>query len=241
MARATMRDVAKRAGVSTATVSLVLNKTRFVSDELTRRVTEAMEELGYRPDAVARSLRRQSTKTIGVLIPTILSPFYPPVLKAIDTTISAAGLSMLLANSKEGDESEATLISLMREKRVDGLLIALHSPGSLPQLHEMVADNVPVVVFHRDLAASGLDCVTWEDFEGAYAAVTHLVDSGRRRIAILAPAPLSEVACPTVLHSTGPRLRGYRAALQDAGLPFEESLYLVGRSTEEGQAVTVAR
>ncbi|MCL4370995.1 MAG: LacI family transcriptional regulator, partial [Chloroflexi bacterium] len=77
MARVTMRDVAKRAGVSTATVSLVLNRTRFVSEELTRRTTEAMEELDYRPDAVARSLRRQSTETIGVLIPTILSPFYP--------------------------------------------------------------------------------------------------------------------------------------------------------------------
>ncbi|MCL4466885.1 MAG: LacI family transcriptional regulator [Chloroflexi bacterium] len=247
MARVTMRDVAARAGVSTATVSLVLSKSRFVSEQLTRRVMDAVDELGYRPNDVARSLRRQSTETVGVLIPTILSPFYPAVLKEIDDVLSANGLSMLFANTKEEVESERALISLMQEKRVDGLLISPYASVNTPLLERLVSEGTPVVTFHRGIAAGRLDCVTWDDYGGSYEAVRHLVQLGRRRIAILTSLPLSGVsASPDApwdpdqpdVSANLPRLLGYEAALRDAGVALDPALYLVGGTSERRMAAS---
>lgn len=242
MAHVRMKDVAARAGVSTATVSLVLNNTRFVSPELRQRVLEAVEALGYRPNAVARSLRRQSTRTIAVLVPTVLSPFYPAVLKQVDDAISADGLSMLFANTKESEDSERALIELMWDKRVDGLLIAPFSLANVPLLVELARKGLPVVTFHRDLAAGQLDSVTWDDFGGTREAIRHLLQTGRRRIAYLdsgerLPRATNSRSAPALL----PRLRGYEAALAEAGLEPDPSLYLVGSTSEQRTAMAAGR
>ncbi len=235
-----MRDVASRAGVSTATVSAVLGKTCYVSEDLTRRVLEAAGALGYRPNHIARSLRRQATETVGVLIPTILHSFLPTVLKEIDTSLSANGYGLLFGNTRESEESEAALISLMRDKRVDGLLIACITPANLSLLEEMVQDGCAVVTFQTSVAAGRLDCVAFDDFRGSYNAVRHLIETGHRRIAALSPGwykPLDDAeqggsrlqTFPHVL----PRLRGYEAALREAGLDPEPSLYLAGGVVEQ--------
>ncbi len=228
MARVSIRDVAERAGVSPGTVSAVMNHKGFVSEPLTQRVLDAVEELGYRPNHVARSLRRQRTETVAVLISTILSPFFPPVLTEIDNLLSDAGLSMILGNTKDNEATEATLITLMHEKRADGLLIVPSAPANLPLLEELVREGVAVVTFHSEVAAGRLDCVTWDDFGGSYAAVRHLIEAGRRRIAVyssLTPARL-------------PRLRGYEAALREAGIVPDPALYLAGGSTEQLRSLT---
>ncbi len=218
--RATIIDVAARANVSIATVSLVVNKNGFVSERLTKRVLEAMDELGYHPNAVARSLRRQSTETVGVIIPSLMSPFFPPILKETENVLSAAGYSMILANTREDERTEAQLISLMRAKRVDGLLFAPHTfATNIPLLEDMVHQGIPVVTFHHDTAQGRLDCVTWDDYRASHDAVRHLIETGRRRIAILG------------LRYRG-RLRGYEAALNGAGIPLDQSLYLPGSSDE---------
>ncbi len=234
-----MKDVAARAGVSTATVSLVLNNTRYVSPALTERVLEAVRDLGYRPNGVARSLRRQSTRTVGVLIPTILSPFYPPLIKGVDDAISPHGLSMVLANTKESEESEAALIDLMWDERVNGLLISPYSAANIARLEELSRRGLPIVTFHRAGAEGRLDSVTWDDFGGTSAAVKHLVESGRRRIALLDSSSRgegdeyrgSDIALL-------PRLRGYEAALAEAGLPSDPTLHLVGATSERRTATT---
>ncbi len=223
MARVGIRDVAKRAGVSIKTVSLVLNQSGFVSDTLTQRVRRAVEELGYQPDSVARSLRRRFTETVGVLIPSILSPFYPAVLKQIENLLAPQGLSILYANTREDEATEASMIRLMQRRRVDGLLIASPSSASIPLLRSLRDEGMPVVTFHHGLAAGHLDCATWDDYGGSLAAVRHLIQAGRRRIAILGhPTPGLE-----------PRVRGYRDALAEAGLPAPPELFLRIGSQEQ--------
>jgi LacI family transcriptional regulator len=225
MAKVTMRDVAMRAGVSAKTVSLVLNHSGFVSLHLTQRVQQAVEELDYHPNGIARSLARQTTETIGVLIPSILSPFYPPVLKQIENQLGASGYSILYANTRDDPATEASLIRLMRSRQVDGLLIASPSPASLPLLCSLREAGVPVVSFHHGLAAGRLDCVTWDDFGGSRAAVRHLINIGRRHIGIIGHQT----------PGTAPRVRGYHHALAEAGLVPDPVLALELESLEQGR------
>ncbi len=225
MRRVTMREVAQRAGVSVTTVSLVLNRSGFVSEPLTQRVLEAVRELGYRPNGVARSLRRQSTETIGVLIPTIVSPFFPAVLKEIDNVLSARGYTMLFANTKNSEETEAALVSVMHDKRVDGLLIAPQSASVISSLAALSQQGLPVVAFHSPLAMGRLDCIAWDDYGGSLAAVRHLIQAGRRRIAVLSSRG------PVFI----PRMRAWEAALQAAGIPPDPALHIWTAPAEEVQ------
>jgi LacI family transcriptional regulator len=246
MAQVTMKEVAARAGVSTATVSLVLSKSRFVSDVLTARVTLAVEELGYRRNSIARSLRRQSSDTIGVLIPTILSPFYPAVLKEIDNVLLDRGFSLLFANTREDQTGEASLITLMQEKQVDGLLISPYAHINIPLLQRMVRQGIPVITFHRGTAAGSLDTVTWDDEGGSYQATRHLLQTGRKRVAIM-----TSWALPTLLEEANPadpdippnlpRLKGYLAALREAGIEPDPALHLVGGTSERRIAASMGR
>jgi LacI family transcriptional regulator len=220
-----MQDVAVRAGVSAKTVSLVLNRNGFVSEPLTLRVLQAVEELDYHPNSVARSLARRTTETVGVLIPSILSPFYPSVLRQIENRLGASGYSILYANTRDDPPTEASLIRLMQGRRVDGLLIASPSPANLPLLCSLRDEGVPVVSFHHGLAVGQLDSITWDDYGGSLAAVRHLISLGRRNIAIIGH------------HTPGlaPRVRAYRDALAEAGLPINPSLVLEVDSTEQGR------
>jgi LacI family transcriptional regulator len=222
----TILDVAAKAGVSAGTVSAVLNKTSFVSGPLTQSVLQAAEELGYQPNALARGLRRQSTETIGVIFPSILTPFYSLILREIDSILSANGYSIIFAHSKEDIKNEAHLINLMREKRVDGLLIASAFSENIPAMVKLVQRKVPVVAFHYGLAAGQIDTVGWDDFSGCQSAVRHIIQGGRRRIAIAGWFRPSHL----------PRLLGYQSALMEAGLVIDPSLQIDAPSEEELRA-----
>jgi DNA-binding LacI/PurR family transcriptional regulator len=221
--RLTILDVAAKAGVSAGTVSAVLNKTSFVSEALTQSVLQAVEELGYQPNALARGLRRQSTETIGVIFPSILTPFYSLILREIDSVLSGEGYSIIFAHSKEDIKNEANLISLMTEKRVDGLLIASAFSENIPAMVRLTKRNVPVVAFHYGLAAGQIDTVVWDDFSGCQSATRHIIQGGRRRIAIVGWFRPSHL----------PRLLGYQSALKEAGLEIDPSLQLDAYSEEE--------
>lgn len=248
MPRVTIKDVAARAGVSTRTVSVVLNQNGFVSQSLTHKVLDAVQELGYRPNHIARSLRRQSTDTVGVLVSTIRNAFLPMVIREIDDVLSARGLSILFANTKESKESEAALISLMRQKCVDGLLIVVNDVANVPLLEQLSSDGCPVVTLQNALAEGRLDCVRFDDFQGSFDAVRHLIQNGRRRVAIVIAASIDRSASaedvshrPAIFPPLLPRLLGYEAALTDAGLSLDPSLYLVGSTVEQATAIADAR
>ncbi len=222
---ANIRDVAKRAQTSVATVSAVVNNRGFVSPSLRARVLQAIEALDYRPSAIARSLSTQRTKTIGLIIPNILSPVYPPIIKAIEQEATREGFSLLLASSEDDVSRERELIALMNEKRVDGLLISPAGDDNLGELQALRGRGVHVVFVARHAGQMDqFDVVVSDNIQGSYGAVTHLLDGGRTDIAILVvtPRPSAERE----------RVQGYEMAHRDRGLTPRPELCRWGVSSQ---------
>ncbi len=178
---ATIRKVADLAGVSTATVSHVINDTRAVSAPLTARVLNAMEQLDYHPDIIARSLRRRETLTLGLLVPSIEIPFFARVAASVEAAANEAGYSVILCNTGWSLPREVHYLNNLLARRVDGLLcisLAMSAEHIAPVLRRCT----PVVVFERTMPGVEVDAVEIDNFQGAYDATAHLLDLGHRRI-----------------------------------------------------------
>jgi LacI family transcriptional regulator len=207
---ATMNDVARLANVSIATVSHVINGTRFVSVERVERVQAAMQELGYTPDATARSLRVGRTHTIGLVIPDTTNPFFAALARWIEEAGFESGYTTILANSDERPDREHRYVSTLVSKRVDGLILA-PSRGDHGALTELLKNaRMHVVVVDRDAALPNADVVLYDNAGGSYAATRHLLDLGHTCIAC--------IAGPADATSAAERVKGFRKAIADAGL-----------------------
>jgi LacI family transcriptional regulator len=175
---ATMNDVARMASVSIATVSHVINGTRFVSPERVERVQSAMHELGYTPDATARSLRVGRTDTIGLVIPDTSNPFFAALARWIEEAGFEAGYTTILANSNERPDREHRYVSTLVSKRVDGLILS-PSRGDHSTLTRLLENaRMPVVVVDRDAALPNADVVLYDNAGGSYGAARHLIELG---------------------------------------------------------------
>ena len=217
----TMKDVAQAAGVSVTTVSHVINETRYVSKDLRARVLQAMEELSYHPNILARSLRQGITHTIGLIVPDNSNPFFAEIARVAETVGFENDYSVILCNSDKNVERESAYINVLIAKQVDGVIFI--AAGSEQQhLRELAAQGIPVVVADREVPQELADVVLVNHEQGGYDATRHLITSGHRRIACIAgPSPLTPSA---------DRVRGYRRALREAGIPIEEELMV--RCTE---------
>lgn len=225
----TIRDVARRAGVSVSTVSAVLNKNKPVSSELAARVEAAVRELRYRPSGLARSLSLRRSRLVGLVVPSIVSPFYPPLIAAVEETLDAAGYALLLADSAESAERERTVVEALRGRGIDGLLLAPAAAASSVLVDELVAEGLPLVLVARRVAGVPVDTVVCDNHGAARQATEHLIAQGRRRIAFL--------NLTTTISTARDRLEGYCAALRAAGLPVDERLVtVVERSEAAGRA-----
>jgi LacI family transcriptional regulator len=226
MTMTTIKKVAQLANVSTATVSHVINETRFVSEETKTRVMNAMEELKYIPNPAAQSLRSQKTKTIGLLIPILEDEsnniFFMRVARGVEHVIRQSGYHIMLGNTNESIEYEKEQIKYFCSRQVDGLIIA-PSAGNHENIAEMIDDDCPVVFIDRKPEGVKGDFVLSNGFQGSYDAVKLLIDKGHRKIGILSGllnlSPAQE------------RLAGYRKALTDHGIPLDEDLILIGESS----------
>lgn len=211
---ATIKDVAARAGVSVATVSHVMNGSRFVTDETKNRVIAAIAELGYRRDGIARSLRRSRTGTIGAVVSDITNPFFSDLVKGIGNTIHGFPdkLNVILCNSEEDEALERELLDILIEKRVDGLIIA-PAGGNAAYLNALGEDGPPIVFVDRAMPGVAADTVTVDNVSASEEAVRHLIDRGHSRIAVL----------KATLHATSieERVEGYRHAMAKAGRPVK--------------------
>lgn len=214
-----MRAVADLAGVSTATVSHVINETRAVSAPLTARVLDAMEHLDYRPDVVARSLRRRETLTIGLLVPSVEIPFFAQVAARAEAAANDAGYSVIFCNSDWSLEREARYLRDLVARRVDGL-VCITLAMTIEHLAPVLRRQTPVVVFERMMPGHELDAVEIDNFRAAYDATDHLIGLGHRRIGCITGLPNS------ILNEG--RIRGYTAALVDGDIPFDATLVLPG-------------
>ena len=148
----TIKDIATRAGVSTATVSYVINGTRFVSPQLRDRVMTAVAELDYRPNAVAQSLRQKRTRTIGLIIPDNSNPFFAEVAKGVEDAGYDAGVSVMLCNSDGNFDREVRYLQLLRDKQVEGVIFIATTPR-VDHLAGIVERSIPAVVFYRNVPA----------------------------------------------------------------------------------------
>jgi LacI family transcriptional regulator len=206
----TIADVAARAGVSTATVSRVLAGLGRARPETRARVLEAARDLDYRPSEVARSLKRRSTQTLGLIITDIENPYFPQLVRSVEDAARAAGYSVLLCNAADDPEREASYLDLLVDRRVDGLVIAASSLG-VRQGDWLTAPPIPVVLVNTAAPDAGLPTIMSDNEQGGRIATDHLLQLGHRRFGYLMPPPRN-VDAPV-------RLAGVRAALADAGCP----------------------
>lgn len=191
--RVTIRDVADRVGVHPSTVSRVLNPaTRGrITPEIVAKVNEAAEELGYRPNQTARGLRTNRTRTIGVLIPDITNPLFPPIIRGIEDGLGASGYTAVLGNTDNIAMREAEAVSTMRARQVDGLILATARRDD-PIVAECIAERLPLVLVNRTADADGVSSIVNDDALGIALAVRHLKALGHTRIAHIAgPRSLS--------------------------------------------------
>lgn len=229
-------DVAREAGVSPATVSLVLNgRTNVSLSPATReRVTAVAQRLGYRPNQVARNLLRGRTQTIGVILPTLASSFVAQIAEGIQAAAGDHQHQVLLAHTRHDREFEARQLELLLQHRVDGILLVA-GEATLPQLPEhldtLARRPVPIVVVDDRTHRDRVDCVVSDDRTGAAAAVTHLISAGHRRIGFLGAGEGSS--------SARDRLAGYRTALRQAGIAFDPTL-VAGRSYLDDESAKAA-
>lgn len=206
----TRRDVARLAGTSEAVVSYVLNDgPRGVAPATKQRVLAAIEKLGYRPNAVARSLRMQRTMTFGLVVPDNSNPFFAELARSIEDVGFEHGYTMLLGNAMDDDDRETAYVRTLLDRQVDGLMIVpTHRMGTwMPELARI---SVPRLVIDRRVDLPNTTQILVDNEAGAYEATTHLLGHGRTRIGC--------VAGVADLHPTGDRVAGWRRALLDAGI-----------------------
>ncbi len=216
---ATIKDVAQDAGVSTATVSHVLNGTRPVSEELAKRVRESVAKLDYHPDRIARSLRTQRTHAIGLIVSDISNPFFSVLVRGAEDAASELGYSIMISNTDEDSEKERLHVNALRQRRIDGLLIA-PTEGADENVQLLVSSGVPFVFVDRRIEGVRATSILSDNVGGAYAATQHLLAFGHERIGIILGLDGTS--------SSRERYQGYRVALKDAGLDGEANLVVRG-------------
>lgn len=213
-----LKDVAARAGVSTATVSRVLNGLGPTSEEVRGRVFRAAKELDYHPNWLARSLRARRTNTIGLVLPDIENPFFTSLVKGAERAAGLRGWNLILCNSDEDVMREEALVRTLAEGKIDGLLLC---PAAGPHAYLSRYDgHLPIVAVNRVLADVSVPSVTADNQAGAYQAARHLLAKGLRPLALLLGTPQ--------LSTTEARLAGCRRAAAECGVPPEELWLKVG-------------
>jgi LacI family transcriptional regulator len=211
MKQSTIKDVAQGAGVSTTTVSHVVNGTRFVEEPTRQRVLEAIARLDYHPSLAARSLITNSTKTVGVLVSNAANNFFGEILLGLEGVLRPAGYGLMLCNTDETPALEEQALKLLLSQRVDGLIIAGVSQH-WDALSRASASQLPMVFADRLFPAIPGPFVAMDSEQGGYLGTSHLIEAGHRRIAILAGS--------TQVSASHDRVAGLRRALAEHDIPL---------------------
>jgi DNA-binding LacI/PurR family transcriptional regulator len=221
MTRISIKDIARAAGVSHSTVSRSLSASPLVNPATKARIQRLAHEMGYTPNAAARSLVMGQSRTVGVVVTTIADPFIAEVVQGIESTAYEHGYTVILASSNSDSSRELATVEMLRSKRVDSVIVTASRVGALYQDH-LERIGVPVVVINNHSEQSGryLFSVTVDNEHGGDLATRHLIELGHGRIAY--------VSGPANHSSNTGRLAGYHQALTQAGLPFDAALVVPG-------------
>ncbi|PSV65470.1 HTH-type transcriptional repressor PurR [Photobacterium angustum] len=217
---ATIKDVARMAGVSTTTVSHVINKTRFVAEATQQKVLAAVDELNYAPSAVARSLKCNTTRTIGMLVTKSTNPFFAEVVHGVEEYCYNSGYTLILCNTEGNLEKQRDYLRMLSEKRVDGLLVMCSD------LDQMLLDllerknDLPMVIMDWGPESPHTDNILDNAENGGYIATKHFIENGHKKIGCLS-GQADKSTCQE-------RLKGFRKAMAEADLTFNEDWLLDG-------------
>lgn len=219
-------DVASVAKVSPSTVSRALTKPDLVARETRERVLQAAQQLGYQPNKLARGLRKQKSHLLGLIVGDILAPFHATLAKGVQDAAEKHGYMVFLFNSDEQPEKEARYLQELQSHLPEGLLL-VPTAQTHQHLHNFPSMlNLPIIELDRTSGTPGVYAVLVENILGAREAVEHLIQLGHRRIGMVAGEP--------VITTAQERLEGYRQALEQAGIAFDERLVVIGYHKEEG-------
>jgi LacI family transcriptional regulator len=207
--RANIRDVARRAGVSVTTVSHTLNGTRFVSEAARAKVQEAAHALGYVPSEVARGLKHNTTRTLGMLVPNNSNPYFAEIIRGVEHHCYGAGYSLLLCNSNDDPGQQSDHLRVLAERRVDGIVLV--ASGDDDAIVDVCKDlRLPLVLVDREIDAIAVDLIEVDHAAGGELATEHLLSLGHRRVAC--------IVGPADLRPSQQREAGWRRALARAGV-----------------------
>ena len=211
-----IKDVAREAGVSIATVSRVLNDIDVVNEDTKKKVLDAIKKLGYRPNIVARSLKTQRTKTIGILVPDISSGFYPEIVRGAEDVANIYDYNVILCNSDFDYDKEKDYLRVLKEKMVDGVIYMSSSleEESLDIINDL---DLKTVLVETKASEERLPSVTIDNVEATYEATNYLLDKGIKNIAFVGVEKNS-------INAWGYRFLGYERALKEAGIEVDEEL-----------------
>ena len=216
----TMREVAEMAGVSVATVSHVVNGTRFVATKTRERVFAAMESLNYQPNELARSLRRGQTRTIGLILPDSANPFFADIGRGSETASFEAGYNTIFCNTSGISEKVQLYLKVLQKKQVDGIIFVA-SGDQTTLLDHLLQKNFPVVIMvDRDMADVPADAVLADTLQGGYNATRHLIELGHSRIGC--------ISSPKKLMGRSARIEGYMQALAESQISFDPTIIRYG-------------
>lgn len=211
----TIKDVAKHAGVSIATVSRVINRNYYVSDEIKEKVLLAIKELNYYPNSVARSLKSDTTYTIGFLVSDISNNYFTSMAKAIEDVVNKEKYNIIVCSTEDSKNKELQYLKLLAGKKIDGLI--LNTTGKNDEFISTLSQSLPVVLVNRKIQNSGLkgDFIDSSNVEGAYILTSHLISSGHRKIAVIN----GDLGV-----STGrERFQGFKRAMLEVGIDPDEN------------------
>jgi len=231
--QATIKDIARELQVSSSTVSRALKDYPGISDETKRKVKEMAEKLNYRPNAIALSLRKSRSFTIGVIIPEVVHFFFSTVISGIEEVAFSRGYNVILTQTNEKLAREKSSIDTMLSNQIDGFLVSYSKETTdFQHFSKLLNQGYPIVFFDRVPEISGAIHVIVNDYEGAYDATKHLIQQGFSRIVHLAG--------PSNLKISQERTRGYKDALREFGIPFLPELLVecTQGSDEEAHKIT---
>jgi LacI family transcriptional regulator len=221
----TIVEVAKRAGVSIATVSNVIRGTKYVSPQVQQRVQDAIRELDYYPNEIARSLKVKQTRMLGMILPDITNPFFPEIIRGAEDTAFERGYFLVTANTDEQIGRERRLIVALRSYRVDGILLASAPSSDTSHIQNTINAGMSVVCLDRPVPGVETDAVLLDNIRGSRECVRHLIQVGHRKIAIITGQLEAQIARE--------RLQGYEDALRAADIKIDRSVILEGDFRDE--------
>lgn len=217
----TQKELAKLAGVSSGTVSNVISGSTRVSERSRQKVLEAIRVLNYQPNLIARSLKTNRTRTLGIVVPDLTIPFFPKIIRGAECAARERGYFLIVLDSEGSPEREIEMVALLRAQRIEGMLLVTASGEDLTsERWDALNSTFPVVCLDRVPADLEVDSVCVDDCGAAEMAITHLMRSGHQEIAV--------ITGPLALRNEQERVRGYRQALQKGGIPLQKSLIWSG-------------